>query len=141
MYFIIVRVQYNTVNKLLDILTYYDSEPAEIVQGFIWLFIFPIIYTLEHGFNPIIFLSIILGFCSIYAVINLTLRIRKTLSYAIYFFSIIALLLFFSKGDYVQPTHWIWFLISLNALLNLKTITNRYYIKKCRKKIEDERLR
>jgi len=125
------------LSKLVKILIYYDSEPAEIAQGFIWFLIFPIIYTLEHGFNPMILLSIIIGFCSIFSVVNLNIRIRKTLAYAVFFFSIMALIMFFSHGDYKCPTHWIWFVISISALFNLKRITNRYYIKKCRKTIKE----
>ena len=125
------------MSKLLRILTYYDSEPAEIAQGFIWFLIFPIIYTLEHGFNLLILLSIIIGFCSIFSVIHLSIKIRKTLAYTIFFFSIIALIMFFSHGDYKCPTHWIWFIISISALFNLKRITNKYYIKNYRKTIKE----
>lgn len=118
------------LSQLNKILAYYDSEPTEITQGVIWLFFFPLIYTLEHGFNPIIFLSIIIGYCSLYAVACMSLRVRKTLALATSLLSIVAVILFFSHGDYKCPSHWGWFFISLSALFNLRRITNHFYRRK-----------
>ena len=116
--------------KLDSILTYYDSEPTELTHGFIWLIGFPIIYTLEHGFNTIIFLSMIIGFSTLYSVTNMTLRVRKTIASAVFLFSIISVILFFSHGDYKCPSHWGWVLIALSAFFNLKRIANHYYRRK-----------
>jgi len=118
------------LSQLNKILSYYDSEPTEITHGIIWSICFPVIYTLEHGFNPIILLSIIIGFCTLYAVAYMTLRIRKALAAAVFLFSIVALILFFSHGDYICPSHWGWFLISLSAFFNLRRITNHFYRRK-----------
>jgi len=116
--------------KLKNILTYYDSEPTEITHGAIWLLGFPIIYTLEHGFNPIVILSIIIGFCSLYAVANMDLRTRKAIAAAVFLFSIVSVCLFFSHGDWKCPSHWGWVLISLSAFFNLQRITNHFYRRK-----------
>ena len=120
-------------SRIQDILTYYDSEPTEITHGFIWLVFFPIIYTIEHSFNPIVILSVIVGFCAIYATSYLALRTRKTLAMAMFLFSLIALVLFFTKGGYECPTHWGWALVALSAFFNLKRVSNHYYRQTCKR--------
>jgi len=117
--------------RIKNILAYYDSEPTEITHGIIWLVFFPAIYLLEHGFNFTIILSMIIGFCALYAVAYLTLAVRKTLAVAMFLFSLIALILFFSHGDYSCPTHWGWALVSISAFFNLQRITNHYYRQTC----------
>ena len=121
------------LSNLKNILTYYDSEPTEITHGVIWMIFFPIIYTLEHGFNPIIFLSFIIGFCTLYAVAYMTIRIRKAVATAVFLFSVVSLILFFSHGDWRCPTHWGWLILVLSAFYNLKRITNHYYRRNCKK--------
>lgn len=57
------------LTKIKNILTYYDSEPTEIMQGIIWFILFPVIYTAEHGLNLfLVILSIMIGFAGIYSV-------------------------------------------------------------------------
>ena len=119
--------------KLRNILTYYDSEPTEITQAVIWFLFFPVIYTLEHGLNLfLVIVSVVIGFCTLRAVCSANLRVRKTLAYATFLFSVVAVVVFFSHGDWRCPTHWGWVLISLSAFFSLKRITNHFYIKNSR---------
>jgi xanthine/uracil permease len=120
-------------SRLKKILTFYDSEPTEITQGFIWFIFFPLIYTLEHGLNIFLaLLSIVIGFCTLYGVAyQLDLRKRKTLAYAVFLFSVVAVIMYLLiHKNYNCPTHWGWLVISISAFFNLKRITNHYYCKK-----------
>jgi formate hydrogenlyase subunit 3/multisubunit Na+/H+ antiporter MnhD subunit len=116
------------LSKIKNILTYYDSEPTEIMQGVVWLIIFPVIYTIEHGLNLFLIIpSILIGFCSIYSVCYHSLKTRKTIALAVLLFSIVSVTMYIIKGDYVCPTHWVWGLISFSAFFNSKRICNHYY--------------
>jgi hypothetical protein len=117
------------ISRLNKILTFYDSEPTEILHGIIWLIFFPISYTLEHGSNFMVFVSIIIGFCSLYSTLFLSLKIRKTMSVSTFIMSIVAVMLFFRNGDYNCPTHWFWFILSISAFFNSRRILNHYYRK------------
>ena len=116
------------LSKIRNILTYYDSEPTEIMQGIIWFILFPIIYTAEHGLNLfLVITSIIIGFCGLYSVCYHSLKTRKTLAFSTFLFSTIVVLMYIIKGNFVCPTHWGWAMICFSAFFNLKRITNHYY--------------
>lgn len=117
------------LSKIKDILTYYDSEPTEITQGIIWLILFPIIYTTEHGFNIYLLISsVIIGFTGIYSVCYHSLKTRKTIALGTFLFSIVVCVMYLVVNkDYTCPTHWGWALVTLSALFNLKRICNHYY--------------
>lgn len=117
------------LSKIKNILTYYDSEPSEIMHGIIWLIIFPIVYSIEHGVNIfLLLLSISIGFSSIYSACYLSLKIRKAAARSVFLLSVVVATMYGIKGDYICPTHWGWGLISFSAFFNLKRICNHYYI-------------
>lgn len=118
--------------KLKTILTYYDSEPTEIMQGVIWFLFFPIINTLDTGFNLwLIIPSILIGLASIKGACLYGVRVRKAIGLAVFLFSVVVVTYYFLckklPGD---PTHWGWVLISASAFFNLKRLTNHYYLTK-----------
>tara|TARA_R110001599_G_scaffold140731_1_gene320920 strand:+ start:867 stop:1235 length:369 start_codon:yes stop_codon:yes gene_type:complete len=116
------------LSKIKNILTYYDSEPTEITQGIIWLIFFPVVYSAEHGLNLwLVIISMIIGFTTIYSVCYHPLKTRKTLSLGVFLFSLVVVVMYYIKGNYVCPTHWGWIVISLSAFFNLKRICNHYY--------------
>ena len=115
--------------KIKKILTYHDSEPTEITQSLVWLLVYPILYSIEHGFNVwLIVFSVIVGFSSLYSTCYHSLKIRKIMAFAVFLFSVVACTMYLIKGDYTCPTHWLWALISLSALFNLRRICNHYYL-------------
>ena len=123
-------------SRLKKILTFHDSEPTEITQGFIWFIFFPFIYTLENGLNVLLILiSIIVGFCTLYGVAyDLKLRVRKSLAVSVFLFSIVASVMYLLiHKTYSCPTHWGWLVISMSAFFNLRRITNHYYSQKIKK--------
>lgn len=128
-----------TIKKLSNILTYCDSEPIEVLLGLTWLFVFPIICTIQIGFEwLIIFPSIILGYVIIKGVVDYEIRIRKALAYAGFLFSLLISGTFlFNHNILDYPTQVMWLLISLLALFNLVNISKRYYriLKKCKTQI------
>lgn len=116
------------LTKIKNILTYYDSEPTEIMQGIIWFILFPIIYTAEHGLNLfLVILSIMIGFAGIYSVCYHSLKTRKSIAFSTFLFSAIVVVMYIKKGTFICPTHWGWLVIWFSAFSNLKRISNRYY--------------
>ena len=116
------------LTKIKNILTYYDSEPTEIMQGIIWFILFPIIYTAEHGLNLfLVILSIMIGFAGIYSVCYHSLKTRKSIAFSTFLFSAIVVVMYIKKGTFSCPTHWGWLVIWFSAFSNLKRISNRYY--------------
>lgn len=115
--------------KIQSILIYYDSEPMELFQGFIWLIVYPILNTLDHGLSLVIIPSILIGLGIIKSVCCFSIRFRKTMAFAAFLFStIVVTLSFFHEDLPYSVMHWVWVLIALNSIINLKIITNRYYI-------------
>lgn len=119
------------LSKLRSILTYYDSEPTEVAQGFVWLLFFPIVHSLDCSFNLwLIIPSVILGMAALKAVCFHDVKTRKTIGFAIFLFSIVILTYYFTiKKLPYDPVHWGWILISLSAFFNLRRLTNHYYLK------------
>jgi hypothetical protein len=116
--------------KIKEIITYYDSEPTEVTQSFIWLVVYPILYTSEHGFNILLVLfSVALGLSSLYSTCYHNLKTRKIMALGVFLFSVIASTMYFIHGGYKCPTSWLWVLISISALFNLRRICNHYYQK------------
>lgn len=117
--------------KIINILTYYDSEPTEIMQGLIWFLVYPILYYLEFGLNLwIIIPSILLGLATIKAVCYHEVKTRKAISLGVFLFSIIAITMYFIEGALPKdPSHWGWLFVSFSAFINLRSITNCYYRK------------
>ena len=119
------------LSRLRTILTYYDSEPTEITQGFVWLIFFPIIHTLDCDFNVwLIIPSMLLGLASIKGACSHTVKVRKTLGLGVFLFSVVVVTYYFLIGKLPNDaTHWGWVLISVSAFFNLRRLTNHYYLK------------
>ena len=117
------------LSRIKRILTYYDSEPTEIMQGIIWFLLFPVVYTIEHGFSLVlIIISICIGFSSLWSPCYGSLETRKNISFSVFCFSLIVVTTYFIKKDLPNcPTHWGWVVIAFSAFFNLKRITNHYY--------------
>lgn len=115
-------------SRILNIFSYYDTEPMEIFIGIIWLIILPIIWYFEFSCNLFIIIpSILLGLTIIKATCSHPIKVRKTLSYGSFIFSIFVLLAFAFRGALYNPTHWLWFLPSIISFLNLTAMTSKYY--------------
>jgi hypothetical protein len=73
------------LKRLQNILTYYDSEPTEVLQGLIWFIFAPIV--LEATFFPSFWymgvISLIVGFGTLYSVVYSSLEVRKYFGLAI----------------------------------------------------------
>jgi hypothetical protein len=116
--------------RLVNIFSYYDTEPMEILIGIIWLIILPVIWCFEFSCNLFIIIpSILLGLAMVKATCSHPIKVRKTLSYASFIFSIFVLLAFVFRDTMVNPSHWLWFLPLIISFLNLTSMTSKYYRK------------
>jgi hypothetical protein len=117
-------------NRIINIFSYYDTEPMEILIGLIWFILLPIIWCFEFSCNLFIIIpSILLGIAMIKATCSHPIKVRKTLSYGSFIFSIFVILAFVFRGAMDNPSHWLWFLPSIISFLNLTTMTSKYYRK------------
>jgi len=117
-------------SRILNIFSYYDTEPMEILIGLIWLIMLPIIWCFEFSCNLFVIIpSIFLGIAMIKATCSHPIKVRKTLSYGSFIFSIFIVLGFIFKGVMANPTHWLWFLPSIISFINLTSMTSKYYRK------------
>ncbi len=115
-------------SKIKNILTYYDSEPTEITQAFIWLVLFPIIYTAEFGLNILLVLvSISLGLSGLYSTCYHSLKTRKQIALAAFVFSTVVCTMYAINGSFECPTQWGWIIVSISALFNTMRVCNHYY--------------
>ena len=115
-------------SRILNIFSYYDTEPMEILIGIIWLIILPVIWCFEFSCNLFIIIpSILLGLAMIKATCSHPIKVRKTLSYGSFIFSIFVILAFVFRGAMVNPTHWLWFSPAIISFLNLAAMTSKYY--------------
>lgn len=120
--------------RILNIFSYYDTEPMEIIIGLIWFIILPVIWCFEFSCNLLIIIpSILLGLTIIKATCSHTIKVRKTLAYGSFIFSIFVILAFIFRGVMHNPTHWLWFLPSIISFLNLTAMTSKYYRKQKQK--------
>lgn len=117
-------------SRILNIFSYYDTEPMEILIGIIWLIILPVIWCFEFSCNLFIIIpSILLGLAMIKATCSHPIKVRKTLAYGSFIFSIFVILAFVFRGVMHNPTHWLWFSPALISFLNLTAMTSKYYRK------------
>ena len=120
--------------RILNIFSYYDTEPMEIIIGLIWLIMLPVIWYFEFSCNLFIIIpSILLGLAMIKATCSHPIQVRKTLAYGSFIFSIFIILAFVFRGVMHNPTHWLWFLPSIISFLNLTAMTSKYYRKQKQK--------
>lgn len=128
------------LKKLQNILTYYDSEPTEVLQGLIWFIFAPIV--LEATFFPNFWylgvLSLIIGFGTLYSVVYSPLERRKQFGFAYGLLSILFVIVFFWKnGLNSNPMNWGWVVISISALSNIRRIQKKIEANKEEKKKTD----
>lgn len=128
------------LKKLQNILTYYDSEPTEVLQGLIWFIFAPIV--LEASFFPNFWylgvLSLIIGFGTLYSVVYSSLERRKQFGFAYGILSVLFVIVFFWKsGLSTNPMNWGWVVISISALSNIRRIQKKIEATKEEKKKTD----
>ena len=116
------------LKRLQTILTYYDSEPTEVLQGLIWFIFAPIV--LEATFFPSFWyvgvISLIVGFGTLYSVVYSSLEIRKYFGFAYGLTSILFVVIFFwHNGLSSNPMNWGWAVISISALSNIRRIQKK----------------
>lgn len=117
-------------SRIVNIFSYYDTEPMEILIGLTWFILFPIIWYFEFSSSLFIIVpSILLGIAMIKATCSHSIKVRKTLSYGSFIFSIFVILEFIYRGTLHNPTHWLWFLPSIISFLNLTSMTSKFYRK------------
>lgn len=114
--------------RLNNIFKYYDSEPLEICLGIIWTIFFPIIWSFKFHFSALLVIpSMLIGVAMIKSSCSSTLRVRKTLAFSSFLFSLIVLLSLFLSNLMMEPALWFWFLPLFMSLINLITMTNKFY--------------
>jgi hypothetical protein len=115
--------------RLREILTYYDSEPTEVLQGLIWLVFFPIVLLSEMA-GPVTYLvapSMVIGLLAIYAAAKSCIKTRLYTSFAYGLLSLIATYVFISNGGLkVHATNWGWVVICISAISNIKRVRQKY---------------
>ena len=128
------------LKRLRDIMTYYDSEPTEVLQGLIWLIFFPIVIMSELS-GLLLYLvapSIIIGFVSILGVAKSCIKTRLYSSYAYGIFSVIAAYVFISNGGLkVHATNLGWIVICISAVSNIRRVRQKYFAEMSPSPIED----
>lgn len=117
------------IRRLREILTYYDSEPTEVLQGLIWLAFFPIVLLSERS-GPVTYLvapSMVIGWLAIYGAAKSCIKTRLYTSFAYGIFSIVAAYVFISNGGLkVHATNWGWVVICISAISNIKRVRQKY---------------
>lgn len=115
------------VKKIIDILTYHDSEPVEIIVGLFLFLLFPVVWVLENGIYTVLPLtSLLIGFATLIAVCNYGLQIRRNIAYSSFMLSIlIAISAIVEKSIIECPAHLLWFLLVGMAFFNLRNLTKR----------------
>jgi hypothetical protein len=118
--------------RLKEIMTYYDSEPMEIMHGIVWFIFFPLIHSFEFGINLLLIIpSVLIGIASIKSACVHSLSIRKIIGLAGFLFSIAVITYYILSGKLPKdPTHWMWLLIVISSFFNLVRLTNQYYLKR-----------
>lgn len=116
------------LKKLIQIMTYHDSEPTEVLQGLIWFIFAPIV--LEATFFPdlwyVALVSVIIGFSTLYSVVYLSLEIRKYVAYSYGLLALCFVYIYFrDNGFHSNPMNWGWVVISISALSNIRRINQK----------------
>ena len=115
----------SNLSRLRAIFLYYDSEPMEILQGFIWLLLFIPITIIVHGFNWLTHpIALFIGLAQIYCVLNCTLNKRKIVSFIVFLWTLAISISYFISGTMIkEPAHLVFAFVSLFAFFNLKRLT------------------
>lgn len=127
------------IKKLGNILTYYDSEPTEVLQGLIWAIFAPMVLMVAYpDLWYVSILSILIGFSALYSVSYLSLTYRKisAISYSIIslFFAVLFLK---DQGLSSYPTNWGWVVICISAIGNIRRVNQKIVANNNDKKTKD----
>lgn len=127
------------LKKLGNILTYYDSEPTEVLQGLIWSIFAPMVLMAAYpGLWYVSILSILIGFSALYSVSYLNLTYRKISAFAYSIISLFFAVLFLKdQGLNSEPMNWGWIVICISAIGNIRRINQKIESKKSDKKTTD----
>lgn len=128
------------LKRVRDIMTYYDSEPTEVLQGLIWLVFFPIVLMSEMDgmIDFLIAPSMVIGFMSILGATKSCIKTRLYSSYAYGTFSLIAAYVFISNGGLeAHATNWGWVVICISAISNIRRVRQKYFAEMSPSPIED----
>jgi|SRR6056300_369219 hypothetical protein len=129
------------LKRLGQILTYYDSEPTEVLQGLIWLIFAPIV--LEAEFFPqlwyVAVFSVLIGFGTLYSVVYKSLERRRLFGYLYGVMSIVFVIIHFSLFNSFNwtPMNWGWVVISISAISNVRRINQKIISRKDEQKKTD----
>ncbi len=115
------------IKKLINILTYHDSEPTEVLQGLIWLIFAPVV--LEAEFFPnlwyVAIISILIGYGTLHSVVYSTLERRRLFGYGYGLMAITFVVIHFTANADWTPMNWGWVVIAISAISNIRRITQK----------------
>lgn len=128
------------IKKLINILTFHDSEPTEVLQGLIWFVFAPIV--LEAEFFPelwyVAVISSLIGFGTLYSVVYLSLEVRRIFAYLYGGMAVLFIMIHFLSEDVVwTPMNWGWVVIAISALSNIRRISQKIESKLSDKEKQD----
>lgn len=111
--------------KLREIFMYYDSEPIELLQSFLWLFLITPISIIESGFSLLIHLPMVsLAVIQLYVVLNSSLNVRKIVSFVMFLVTIaITTNYFFHETFYLSVSFFVFLFNVFFTFFNLKRLT------------------
>ena len=117
------------IKKLGHILTYYDSEPTEVLQVLIWFIFAPMV--LEAEFFPkfwyLAIISMLIGYGTLHSVVYSSLERRRVFGYLYSGMAILFVIIHFSLFNSFNwtPMNWGWVVIAISALSNIRRITQK----------------
>lgn len=128
------------IKKLINILTYHDSEPTEVLQGLIWFIFAPIV--LEAEFFPklwyIAILSVLIGYGTLHSVVYRSLQTRRIFAFGYGGLAVLFVLIHFLTNTIEwTPMNWGWVVIAISAVSNIRRITQKIESQKSDKKQQD----
>jgi len=127
------------IKKLGNILTYYDSEPTEVLQGLIWTIFAPMVLMVAYpDLWYVSILSILVGFYSLYSVCYLDLKYRKISAFLYSSISLFFAILFLKdNGLSSEPMNWGWVVICISAIGNIRRVNQKIVSSSNDKKTKD----
>ena len=127
------------IKKLINILTYHDSEPTEVLQGLIWFIFAP--FVLEAEFFPNLWymavISILIGYGTLHSVVYSSLERRRLFGYGYGLMAIVFVIIHFASTNHQTPINWGWVVIAISALSNIRRITQKIESKKTKSEEKD----
>jgi len=127
------------IKKLINILTYHDSEPTEVLQGLIWFIFAPIV--LEAEFFPnlwyVAIISMLIGYGTLHSVVYSSLERRRLFGYGYGLMAIIFVVIHFTSDVDWTPMNWGWVVITISAISNIRRITQKIESKNSDRETQD----